>query len=195
MIGTGEREEEEEERESDDLDSEADEAGEEKEREREISVMETEKEALGDWQGMRSVSQLRKELLIPQVINKDSVYKPVERVERVFRKLLIPKKLQAALPFASKPKLLQPKNKNTYMSQRAVILEPKDRKKRSIIDRLNTITKEKREKKIKSGKERFEVKKRKLNEVKSKFEEVHKESKKRKYALDGVREREKKKRG
>jgi len=50
-------------------------------------------------------SQLRhaKDLAIP--VKKDSTYKPIKRTERRFAPLRVPQKLQAALPFASKPKL------------------------------------------------------------------------------------------
>ena len=39
---------------------------------------------------------------VPQ--NQDSLYRPIERVTRRFNPLHIPKDLQAALPFKSKPK-------------------------------------------------------------------------------------------
>lgn len=39
------------------------------------------------WAGMRTVAQLRREQQIPIPVNPNSIYKPVERVERVFQAL------------------------------------------------------------------------------------------------------------
>ncbi|KAF0745974.1 hypothetical protein AaE_008315, partial [Aphanomyces astaci] len=54
---------------------------------------------------MRTMRELRaaNKLAIP--VNPDSVYKPIVRPERHFNALKVPAKLQAKLPFASKPKL------------------------------------------------------------------------------------------
>ena len=57
------------------------------------------------WQGMRPQAQIRKEEKIPIQYNKDSIYKPIDRPERVFNKLHISKKLEESLPFKSKSKL------------------------------------------------------------------------------------------
>lgn len=48
----------------------------------------------------------------------DSLYKPIERAPRKFNSLPVPKKLQAALPFASKPKLAPKRKKKGYLSKR-----------------------------------------------------------------------------
>ncbi|CAN0496446.1 unnamed protein product, partial [Hapterophycus canaliculatus] len=48
----------------------------------------------------------------------DSLYKPIERNPRKFNSLPVPKKLQAALPFASKPKLAPKRKKKGYLSKR-----------------------------------------------------------------------------
>lgn len=45
---------------------------------------------------------------------------PIERVERKFAPLHIPKKLEAALPFASKSKLMKASNKASYLKKRCV---------------------------------------------------------------------------
>lgn len=54
---------------------------------------------------MRTVGQLRRDVALPVPVKPDSEYKPIERQKRVFNPLSIPKKLQAELPFASKPKV------------------------------------------------------------------------------------------
>ncbi len=70
---------------------------------------------------MRPIRHIRKALAIPtDSAREDSLYRPIERVERKFNPLHIPKKLQAQLPFASKPKQMAPKAKPSYMDRRKV---------------------------------------------------------------------------
>jgi len=52
---------------------------------------------------------VRASLNVAPPVLKDSLYKPVERTTRRFNKLGVPKALQEALPFKSKPKLDAPK--------------------------------------------------------------------------------------
>lgn len=115
------------------------------------------------WKGMKTVAELRREQCLPIPVNKDSLYKPIERQQRRFNVLKIPKKLQAALPFASKPKG-HPKRKTPLLeSRRAVVLEPHERKVHALVQQLQTIRKDK-------------VKKRKLqHEEKRKAYELKKE--------------------
>jgi ribosome biogenesis protein BMS1 len=80
---------------------------------------------------MRPISQIRKEDLVPIEVNKNSLYKPIVRVQREFRKLQIPKKIQENLPFASKPKQMLAKKRDTYVERRAVVLNPEEKKKRA----------------------------------------------------------------
>lgn len=54
------------------------------------------------------LQKIRHERSLPVPIKKDSTYKPVERKQRRFSALRVPLKLQAALPFASKPKHAAP---------------------------------------------------------------------------------------
>ena len=61
------------------------------------------------------------------VPNKDSLYKPIERQPRRFNKLHVSAALQAALPYASKPKQDQKASKRG--AKRAVVLEPDERRK------------------------------------------------------------------
>ena len=82
----------------------------------------------------------------PIAAARDSLYKPVERpARRKFNSMPVPKKLQAALPFASKPKLEAPKRKGGYLAKRAkaVVLEPGERKQRQLMQALATIRNEK----------------------------------------------------
>ena len=93
------------------------------------------------WQGMRTISQIRRDehLAIPH--KPDSHYKPIERLKKVFNPLRVPTKLQANLPFASKPKLFAPKRQRapTYLQERAVVIDPKEKKVNTLVQQLQTI--------------------------------------------------------
>ncbi|CAI2170124.1 17747_t:CDS:10 [Funneliformis geosporum] len=96
-----------------------------------------------EWQGMRLTGQIRKELELTPPINPDSQYKKIERKARRFNPLHIPLSLQANLPFASKPKILKKRTKQTYLQKRAVVLEPKEKKMYTLMQQINTLKKEK----------------------------------------------------
>ena len=80
------------------------------------------------WEGMRLTGQVRREQGLKTPANVNSTYKPVERPARRFNPLKVPKKLQAALPYASKPKLMKPQHRATYMQKRAAVLEPEEKR-------------------------------------------------------------------
>uniref|UniRef100_A0A8C8C495 Bms1-type G domain-containing protein n=1 Tax=Oncorhynchus tshawytscha TaxID=74940 RepID=A0A8C8C495_ONCTS len=90
-----------------------------------------------NWSGMRTVGQLKHDLGVRNKPNTDSLYKPVVRVQHHFNKLHIPRELQKALPFKSKPKQDQPKGKTPKDLQRpAVIREPHERKVAALLNAL-----------------------------------------------------------
>ncbi|XP_072312801.1 ribosome biogenesis protein BMS1 homolog [Eucyclogobius newberryi] len=92
------------------------------------------------WAGMRTLGQLKHDLCIRYKPNTDSLYKPVSRAPRRFNKLHIPKELQKALPFKSKPKQQQPKGKTPRDLQRpGVIREPHERKLMALLQALGTV--------------------------------------------------------
>lgn len=101
---------------------------------------------------MRTTGQVRKELEIHAPQNVDSIYKPIERKERRFNTLKVPKSLQADLPFANKPKNSTKAKKESYLSKRAVILEPEEKKIYTLMQQLNTLRNEKdRKRKVKNA--------------------------------------------
>uniref|UniRef100_A0A8C7FEI4 BMS1 ribosome biogenesis factor n=1 Tax=Oncorhynchus kisutch TaxID=8019 RepID=A0A8C7FEI4_ONCKI len=92
------------------------------------------------WSGMRTVGQLKHDLGVRNKPNTDSLYKPVVRAQRHFNKLHIPRELQKALPFKSKPKQDQPKGKMPKDLQRpAVIREPHERKVAALLNALSAV--------------------------------------------------------
>ncbi|OCT71985.1 ribosome biogenesis protein BMS1 homolog [Xenopus laevis] len=92
------------------------------------------------WTGMKTLGQLKHELGIRQKPRKDSLYKPVIRQVRHFNPLHIPKALQKALPFKSKPKFMKKKgNVSRDQVRPAVIREPHERKITALLNALGTV--------------------------------------------------------
>ncbi|KAK2910762.1 ribosome biogenesis protein BMS1 homolog [Channa argus] len=99
------------------------------------------------WTGMRTLGQLKHDLGIRNKPNSDSLYKPVMRAQRHFNPLHIPKELQKALPFKSKPKQQKAKGKTPRDLKRpSVIREPHERKVAALLHALSTVHNYKRKK-------------------------------------------------
>ena len=96
-----------------------------------------------EWRGMKTVGQLRFEKSMPIPVNPDSIYKPIERQKRVFNKLQVPKAIQQALPFKSKPKLEKARTRETLEQRRAVVQDKEEKKLATMVQQLNTIRNEK----------------------------------------------------
>ena len=134
---------------------------------------------------MRTTREMRVAEKVPQKVNKDSLYKPIERKERVFKKLKIPSKLQEALPFKSKPKLQHALNRESYLAKRAVVLDPEEKKSRAAVQMLSTIKKSKVEKRQAANAKRMSKKNQDKEKESTRFADFHKENKKRKYSEKG----------
>jgi ribosome biogenesis protein BMS1 len=139
-----------------------------------------------DWRAMKTKAQLQLETQTPIEVNPDSIYVPIERPERRFKKLKVPKRLEEALPYATKPKDEKKRRKNGYLSKRkVVVLDPEERKKLTFLQALNTIRREKASlRKTRKGEKRQEKEKKesKVNEAKM---EAHKLNLKRKHRTQG----------
>ncbi|XP_024157177.1 ribosome biogenesis protein BMS1 homolog isoform X1 [Rosa chinensis] len=110
------------------------------------------------WRGMKTVAELRRERNIPIPVNKDSLYKPIERKQRKFNPLVIPKAVQASLPFKSKPKDTPNRRKQLLEDRRAVVREPHEQKIHALLQNLRLIKSEKlKKRKIKDEKKRKEI--------------------------------------
>ena len=142
-----------------------------------------------DWIGMRTVGQIRYDNQMTIPVNPDSIYKPIERKKRVFNKLQIPKALQQALPFKSKPKLEPSRKRKTLEQKRAVVQDKEEKKMTTMVQQLNTIRNEKVAKRKAQQDVRRAVKAKKDakdNEWRSVLE---KERKKSKYREEGKAEK------
>ena len=96
-----------------------------------------------EWSGMRRVGEIRwaNNQKAPQ--NPDSQYKPIQRTERHFGTLTVPKKIAAKLPFKSKPKQLTKRSSKTYDTKRAVVLSGEELKVHRLVQQLSTVRNEK----------------------------------------------------
>ncbi|CAM8899836.1 unnamed protein product [Rhodiola kirilowii] len=138
------------------------------------------------WKGARQMSELRRDLNIPIPVNKDSLYKPIERKPKKFNPLVIPKSLQAALPFASKPKLIPSRKRPLLEHRRAVVMEPRERQLHTLVQQLQLVKHEKvKKKKIKDDQ------KRKALQVMKEKEEIISKKRQREERRERYREQDK----
>ncbi|PIA42098.1 hypothetical protein AQUCO_02100155v1 [Aquilegia coerulea] len=107
------------------------------------------------WQGMKTVAELRREHNLPVPVNKDSLYKPIERKPKRFNPIVIPKSIQRELPFASKPKDKPRRRRQLIDTRRATVMEPDEKRISACIQQIQQIHREKEKKsKIKAGEKR-----------------------------------------
>lgn len=97
---------------------------------------------------MKTTWELRKMLNIEVKDKKDSAYQDIERTEKKFKPLIVPKTLEENLPYKSKEKvkLLSKKEKLAKAEAKVPVKEltsEEDKKVFALIQRLNTIKKEK----------------------------------------------------
>jgi ribosome biogenesis protein BMS1 len=91
---------------------------------------------------MRLTGQIRHEQGLKTPLDVNSTYKPIERPPRRFNPLKVPKKLQGSLPYESKPKLMRPQKKQTYLQKRAVVLEPEEKKAVALLQQMRALRKD-----------------------------------------------------
>ncbi|KAK2465720.1 hypothetical protein APHAL10511_002264 [Amanita phalloides] len=110
------------------------------------------------WTGMRLTGEVRHAEGLNPPRNINSVYKKIQRPARHFNPLIVPKKLQAALPYGSKPKLMRPQEKKTYLQKRAVVMEPEEKKALALLQQMWALRKDKvirrKEKKVEKAAEK-----------------------------------------
>ena len=162
--------------------------------------MNLEEEVTDGWLMMKNTSSLRHERGVGVPVNKDSVYngEKVEREERAFRALRVPKKLQAALPYRSKQtntlakaKAKKGKGGGTYAKARAVVREASERKRSTLLQAMATIGNEKREKAKAANAARLEKRTKEAQRRADKFKVIKDMEKKRKYREKGKEEQRK----
>ncbi|KAI0074040.1 DUF663-domain-containing protein [Panus rudis PR-1116 ss-1] len=141
----------------------------------------------GSWKGMRLTGQVRREEGIATPSNVNSTYKKVERPPRRFNPLKIPKKLQAALPYASKPKLVKAQHKQTYLQKRAVVLEPEEKKAIALLQQMRALRKDQVARRKEKKQEKKEAHRKKVEKEEAKKAEKDKEKRKEIMRIAGMK--------
>lgn len=137
------------------------------------------------WRAMKPKAQLHVETETPIEVNPDSIYKPIERKERTFNKLRVPKAVEAALPYSSKHKDETKKKKKSYVSKRAVVMEAAEKKKYTFVQAVNTIRNEKRTKRKEKNAERRLEKSKEVAKQDEKLEASRKARKRQHHRTEG----------
>ncbi|WPG97998.1 ribosome biogenesis protein bms1 [Acrodontium crateriforme] len=146
------------------------------------------------WNGMRLTGQVRAAQNIPTPKDQNSAYRKIEREERHFNPLRVPRKLQADLPFKSQITQMKPQSKKTYVQKRAIVADGEEKVARRLMQQVMTLRKEKVEKRRAKQEERKEPYRAKVKENEEKRREREKrerdeywrrEGKKRKGWADG----------
>ena len=142
-------------------------------------------ESSSGWQGMRLTGEVRYEngLAVPQ--DKNSLYRPIDRPERHFNPLRVPRKLAADLPFKSQIAQMKPQKRNTYMKRRAVVVGGEEKKARDLMQKLTTLRNEKTEKRQVKEQERKAPHKRKMAENEEKKRDREKREKEEYWRREG----------
>ncbi|KAG5353912.1 hypothetical protein C0989_000155 [Termitomyces sp. Mn162] len=132
----------------------------------------------GKWTGMRLTGQVRRDEGLKTPLNVNSTYKPIERPARRFNPLVVPKKLQAALPYASKPKVMLPQRGQTYLQKRAVVMEPEERKAVALLQQIRALRKDQVARRKEKKDEKKQERRKKLAKEEAFKSEKEKEKKK-----------------
>lgn len=136
---------------------------------------------------MRLTGQIRRDEGLKTPLNVNSTYKKVERPPRKFNPLHIPQKLQATLPYASKPKLMTKQRSQTYLQKRAVVLEPEEREALALLQQMRALRKDKVAKRKEKKDEKKEERLKKLEREEMRREEKEKEKKKEVMRVVGMK--------
>lgn len=138
-----------------------------------------------EWKGMRLTGQIRAAQGLETPSNPDSAYKKVERVDRHFNGLKVPKTIQKDLPFKSQTHQMKPQKKKTYMAKRAVVLGGEEKKARTFIQNVLTISKDKEQRKKAKKQDQRKERLKKLAKAEEAKSQKDKEKKKEYFAAHG----------
>ncbi|KAK4191950.1 putative ribosome biogenesis protein BMS1 [Podospora australis] len=141
------------------------------------------------WQSMRLTGEIRRAEDIATPMQKNSQYRKIERQERHFNPLRVPKKLAAELPFKSQIVATKKQKKETYMQKRAVVVRGEEKKARDLMQKLTTIRKEQvAKRRAKKEEKRVEYRK-KIAEIEEKMESKERREKQAYWEREGKKRR------
>ncbi|VEU23073.1 DEKNAAC104187 [Brettanomyces naardenensis] len=132
----------------------------------------------GTWKGMRLVGQIRADNGISTPMQNDSAYHKIERQERRFNPLRVPRSIKENLPFKSQIHEMKKQKKKTYLQKRAVVLNGEEKKARALIQTIQTIKRDKDTKKRVKKMEKNQERRKRLE--KKSMEEMDKQKERKK---------------
>nr|CAI5861220.1 unnamed protein product [Callosobruchus analis] len=136
-------------------------------------------EKKNQWRGIRTTGEIKRELGIRNAASKDSLYTDILREQKPFKPLIIPKKLQQALPYRDKPKHdVKYDEKKKPIERVAVIKEPKEQRVSKMIKMIKASYEHKQEKLKQETKERMEKYRREIEAIEFNKEKKIKQKKK-----------------
>jgi ribosome biogenesis protein BMS1 len=139
------------------------------------------------WTGMRLTGQVRRDEGLKTPLNVNSTYKRIERIPRRFNPLKVPLKLQSTLPYASKPKLMKPQHRQTYLQKRAVVMEPEETKAIALLQQIRALRKDQVARRREKKQESRTAHQKKLEREESNKNEKEKEKRKQYMRVAGVK--------
>lgn len=144
---------------------------------------------LGEWNGARLTGAVRAAQKLPTPSLKNSQYKPIERVTRVFNPLRVPKSVATELPFKSQITQMKPQTKKTYMQKRVVVVGGEEKKARDLMSKLMAIRNEKESKRREAKEKNREKYRAKVKENEEKRGEREKREKQDFWRREGKKRR------
>lgn len=138
-----------------------------------------------EWQGMRLTGKVRAEQNIAAPQQKDSAYKKIEREERKFNPLKVPRSIQKELPFKSQIREMKPQKKQSYLAKRAVVTDGDEKKMRDLVNKINTLKRDKDTKRKVKKNEKFQDRMKVLAKKEELKKEKERERKREYFAREG----------
>ena len=138
---------------------------------------------------MRLTGQVRRDEGIQTPLDANSKYRKIERPARRFNPLIVPKKLQASLPYASKPRQMAPQKKQTYLQKRAVVMEPEEKKAVALMQQLRALRKDQVVRRRETKQEKRVEHQKKVDKEEAKKAEKEKERRKEGMKMAGQKEK------
>ena len=139
------------------------------------------------WAGMRLTGEVRRAEGVRAPARADSTYARVERPARRFNPLRVPKKLQAALPYASKPKLVARQHRAPYVQKRAVVLEPEEKRAVALLQQVRALRRDQVVRRREKQEERRAAHRKKVEKEEARRGEKEKEKRKEHMRAAGIK--------
>jgi ribosome biogenesis protein BMS1 len=136
---------------------------------------------------MRLTGQIRRDQNVETPLDPNSAYRKIERSTKRFNPLKIPRKLQADLPYASKPKVLSAQRKKTYTQARAVVMDDDEKKAVALLQQIQSLRKDKVARRKDKQEERRSVHREKVESSQERISEKIRAERKEKLRVDAIK--------